>query len=277
MKCRVPCAAGLGLRAPHVAHVLARTPSTAWFEVHSENYFAEGGRAARTLDAIRERYAVSLHGVGLALGSAEPLDRAHLARLQRLVERVRPGLVSEHLSWGRIPGRHLNDLLPMPYTEEALDHVAQRVNLVQDALGRRILVENVSSYYRFPESTIDEARFLVALAERTSCRLLLDVNNAHVNAVNHGLDAPAFIDAIPAGLVAEIHLAGHEARGDLLIDTHGTHVAPEVWRLYERAVARFGPQPTLIEWDTDIPAFEVLEAEAARAQSILDRRHALAA
>lgn len=258
-------------------HVLANRPATAWFEVHSENWFAEGGAAARTIDAIRERHALSLHGVGLALGSAAPLDRAHLAKLRRLVDRVRPGLVSEHLSWGRIPDRHFNDLLPMPYTEEALDHMVRRVDRVQDALGRRILVENVSSYYRFAESTIDEARFLVALAERSSCRLLLDVNNVHVNAVNHGFEAAAFIDAIPAGLVAEIHLAGHEVRGSMLIDTHGTHVAPEVWALYEHAVARLGAQPTLIEWDTDIPSFATLEAEAARAQSILDHRHALAA
>lgn len=277
MKCRIPPAAGIGLRAPHVEHVLETLPPTAWFEVHSENYFAEGGYAARTIEAIRDRYALSLHGVGLALGSAEPLDRAHLAKLRHLVDRLRPGLVSEHLAWGRVPGRHLNDLLPMPFTEEALEHVAQRVVAVQDVLGRRILVENVSSYYRFPESTIPEAEFLVALAERASCRLLLDVNNVFVNAANHGLDAAAYIDAIPAGLVAEIHLAGFEARGELLVDTHGRPVDGAVWSLFERAIARFGPQPTLIEWDTDIPAFEVLEREAARAQAVLGRRHVLAA
>src|SRR4051812_40833584 len=201
MTCRIPPAAGLGLRSPHVPRVLAESPPVAWFEVHAENYFGDGGPALRALDRIRERYAVSLHGVGLSLASTDPLDRRHLGKLKRLLQRLQPGLVSEHLSWGGVRGRHFNDLLPMPFTEEALEHVCARVSDVQDALGQRILVENISSYYRFPESHIAEQDFLVSLAERTSCRLLLDVNNVYVTARNHGLDAEAFIDAIPPALV----------------------------------------------------------------------------
>lgn len=277
MRCKVPAAAGIGLRAPHVRHVLATEPAVPWFEVHSENYFADGGEAIRDLERIRERYAVALHGVGLSLGSTDPLDRGHLARLKALVKRIRPGMVSEHLSWGSLRGRHFNDLLPLPYTEESLRHVALRVDQVQEALGQRILVENISAYHRFPESTIGEADFLVALAERTSCRLLLDVNNLHVSEHNVGLDAQGFIERVPCGLVAEVHLAGHEARDDMLVDTHGTPVSERVWQLFERVAERFGPLPTLIEWDNDLPAFAALQAEAARAQAVLERDDAVAA
>jgi hypothetical protein len=273
----LPVAAGIGLRAPHVAHVLATRPAVAWFEVHSENYFADGGPALAALDRIRADYPLSLHGVGMSLGSADPLDATHLAKLRRLIARVEPAAVSEHLCWSGIGGRHLNDLLPLPYTDEALDHVCTRVAQVQDALGRELLVENVSSYLAFADATIPEWEFVAAVARRTGCRLLCDVNNIHVNAMNHGFDADAYLAALPPAAIGEIHLAGFDASGPCLIDTHGAPVAPEVWALYARAIARFGPLPTLIEWDTDIPAFAVLEREAATAQSVLEARDAVAA
>lgn len=268
---RIPAAAGIGLRAAHVREVLATRPATAWFEVHSENYFADGGPALVALDRIRADYPLSLHGVGLSLGSTDPLDRAHLAKLKRLIARVQPGLVSEHLCWSAVAGRHYNDLFPLPYTGEALDHAAARIGQVQDALGCELLVENVSSYLAFADATIPEWEFVATLARRTGCRLLLDVNNVHVNAVNHGFDADAYIAALPAAAVAEYHLAGFEITAAGLVDTHGAPVAADVWRLYERTVARLGARPTLIEWDMAIPAFAVLEAEAATAQRHLDR------
>lgn len=268
---------GIGLRAPHVRHVLSERPPVAWFEAHSENYFADGGGALAALDRIRGDYPVSLHGVGMSLGSTDPLDRAHLAKLSRLVARIEPILVSEHLCWSGVGGRHFNDLLPLPYTEEALDHVCARVTLAQELLGRELLVENVSSYVAFADATIPEWEFVAEVARRTGCRLLLDVNNVHVNAVNHGFDADRYLAAIPAAAVGEIHLAGFETTRAGLIDTHGAPVAPEVWALYRRAIARFGARPTLIEWDVDLPPFAVLQREAATAQSILDGPHALAA
>ncbi|MEP7180554.1 MAG: DUF692 domain-containing protein [Betaproteobacteria bacterium] len=273
----LPAAAGIGLRAPHVGHVLATRPQVAWFEVHSENYYADGGPALAALDRIRADYPLSLHGVGMSLGSTDPLDRGHLAKLKRLIARVDPAAVSEHLCWSGVAARHLNDLLPLPYTEEALDHVCARVGEVQDALGRELMVENVSSYLAFADATIPEWEFVAAVARRTGCKLLCDVNNIHINAVNHGFDADAYLAALPPAAIAEIHLAGFDASGPCLIDTHGAPVAPEVWALYARAIARFGPQPTLIEWDTDIPAFAVLEREAATAQSMLEARDAVAA
>ena len=275
----LPVAAGIGLRAPHVARVLAERPAVAWFEVHSENYFADGGAALEALLAIRRDYPVSLHGVGLSLGSPGPLDRGHLAKLRRLVDLVEPAAVSEHLCWSRLGRRHFNELLPLPYTVQALRCLARHIGEAQDALGRELLVENVSSYHAFEESTAAEGEFVAAVADRAGCRLLVDVNNVHVNAANHGLDPLAFLDAIPASRVAEIHLAGHDASGPVLVDTHGAPVAPAVWSLYEAALARFGPVPTLIEWDNDIPALEVLAGEAATAQRTLERfRHdALAA
>ena len=267
-------AAGLGLRTPHVRQVLAERPPVGWFEVHSENYYADGGPALAALDRVRADYPLSLHGVGMSLGSADRLDRGHLAKLRRLVERTDPALVSEHLCWSAIDGRHLNDLLPLPYTEEALALVAARVAQIQDALGRELLVENISSYVAFADSTIPEWEFVAALARQSGCRLLLDVNNVYVNAINHGFDPDDYVAAIPGEAVAEIHLAGFDATGPCLLDTHGTRVAPEVWALFERTIARFGPRPTLIEWDIDIPAFSVLQEEAATAQSILDQSDA---
>ena len=277
MNLRLPNSAGIGLRAPHVAHVLAAHPSVPWFEVLSENYFADGGPALAALDRIRTDYPISLHGVGLSLGTTDALDTAHLAKLSRLVDRIQPARVSEHLCWSSVNGRHFNDLLPLPYTREALDHVCARVSAVQECLGREILVENVSSYVTFPESTMMESEFVVEVAVRSGCSLLVDVNNIYVNARNHGIDAEAYLAAIPPALVAEIHLAGFDASGPCLIDTHGAPVAPEVWALYERALRRFGRVPTLIEWDSHIPEFAVLQSEAAIAQSYLEAELAVAA
>ena len=272
----LPAAAGIGLRTLHLRQVQAERPRVAWFEVHSENYFAEGGPAPATLDRIRNDYPLSLHGVGMSLGSTDPLDREHLEKLRRLIVRTEPAVVSEHLCWSSVGGRHLNDLLPLPYTQEALVHVASRVAEVQETLGRELAVENVSSYLAFAEATIPEWEFVAAVARRTGCKLLLDINNIHVNATNHGFSAETYLEAIPPDAIVEIHLAGFDASGPCLIDTHGARVAPEVWELYRATIARFGPRPTLIEWDVDIPAFEVLEEEAATAQSILEASHVLA-
>jgi uncharacterized protein (UPF0276 family) len=247
-----------------------------WFEVHSENYFVDGGPALAALEAIRADYPVALHGVGLSLGSADALDLEHLGRLERLAARIEPAAVSEHLCWGRIDGRHLNDLLPLPFTEEALSLVAERVDAVQSALGRTLLVENIAAYLRFEADAIAEWDFVAALAQRSGCKILLDVNNVYVNAVNHGFDALDYLRAIPADAVAEIHLAGFDDTGECLIDTHGTRVAPPVWDLYRATIERFGARPTLVEWDTDLPAFEVLQEEAAVAQSVLEQTCAAA-
>lgn len=272
----IPCAAGVGLRAPHYMDVLSTQPRMGWFEVHSENYFGAGGQPLHYLERIRSLYPMSLHGVGLSLGSADALDKEHLRKLKSLVRRVDPCLVSEHLSWGAIAGRHLNDLLPLPYTEEALCIVCAHVAEVQDFLGRQILVENISAYLQFRHSTIPEADFIVELLACTGCGLLLDVNNLYVNAVNHGVDALAYLRKIPVGAVKEIHLAGFDRAGGLLIDTHGKRVAQPVWELYRQAIDRFGPVPTLIEWDTDIPPFPVLQEEAGKAQQVLEACHAAA-
>jgi uncharacterized protein (UPF0276 family) len=260
---------GLGLRAPHVAEVIVTRPAVGWWEIHAENYLG-GGPALRQLDAIRRDYSVAVHGVGLSLGSAEGLDERHLARLRALVARVEPALVSEHLSWSIAGGAYLNHLLPLPYTEESLALICRHVEQTQAALGRRLLIENPSSYLRFRHSPIPEPDFLAELARRTGCGLLCDVNNVYVSTANFGLDAVGYLDAIPPAAVGEIHLAGH-ARNDadgrtVLIDDHGSRVAPAVWALYEWALTRFGPVPTLIEWDTDIPALAVLLDEAALAE-----------
>ena len=268
----LPHVAGIGLRAPHVARVVAERPAIGWFEAHSENYFVDGGPALAALEAIRADYPIALHGVGLSLGSADALDAGHLAQLKRLVARIDPAAVSEHLCWGRIDGRHLNDLLPLPLTEEALALVCNRVDAVQAALGRPLLVENVSAYLRFQSDTIAEWDFVAAVAQRTGCKLLFDVNNVYVNAVNHGFDPLLYLRAIPGDAVAEIHLAGFDASGPCLIDTHGARVAPPVWALYRATIERFGPKPTLIEWDTDLPALEILQDEAAIAQAIILER-----
>jgi uncharacterized protein len=277
----VPARAGIGLRAEHHAAVLEELPAVGWLEVHSENHFAPAGAAHRALDRIREHYPISLHGVGLSLGSTDAMDREHLAQLRLAIERYQPALVSEHLCWGSVGGRHTNDLLPLPYTEEALRHLVSRVREAQDALGHQLLIENVSSYLAFCDSALTEWVFLAALAGESGCGILLDVNNIYVSAFNHGFDAREYITALPAAAVQEIHLAGHSSRNldghDLLIDTHDTRVAPGVWALYEAAVARFGRVPTLIEWDTDLPALEVLVAEAHQADRLAGEALAVAA
>lgn len=272
----LPPVAGIGLRAPHVARMQAECPRLGWLEVHSENYFVDGGPALAALEALRTDYAISLHGVGLSLGSADALDGAHLRQLRRLAERIDPVLISEHLCWGRIGGRHLNDLLPLPLTQDALALCCQRIHAAQDALGRGLLIENVSTYLRFESDVMTEWDFVACVVERTGCGLLLDVNNIYVNATNHGFDPHEYLEAMPAAAIAEIHLAGFDARGPCLIDTHNARVAPSVWALYRAAIERFGAKPTLIEWDADLPELEVLLEEAAVAQSILEESHALA-
>ena len=277
MSATIPARAGLGLRTPHYREILATRPDVGWFEVHSENYFGDGGQPLWFLGQIRERYPVSLHGVGLSLGRADRLDAVHLRKLRSLADRVEPGLVSEHLCWGAIGGSHLNDLLPLPYTEEALQLVCRHVDEAQAFLGRRILIENISSYLQFSHSTISEWDFLAALAARTGCGILLDVNNIYVSACNHRFDPTLYLDSIAVDTVKEIHLAGFERHGDMLIDTHGTRVSEAVWRLYHAAIQRFPQVPTLIEWDTDIPPLSVLIDEASRADHIAGVRHAIAA
>jgi uncharacterized protein (UPF0276 family) len=271
-------AVGLGLRAPHIRHVLDTRPTVPWFEVHSENYFVDGGPALAALTRVRSTYPVALHGVGMSIASTDSLDRAHLAKLSRLIDRIDPWLVSEHLCFSGADGRSLNDLLPIPYTMEALSHVCARIDEVQHRLRRPIAIENISAYVAFPESEMAECEFVAAVVNRTGCRLLLDVNNVYVNAANHRFDPYAYIDAMPGGAIVEYHLAGFDATDMCLIDTHGAPVADDVWKLYGYTLERFGPRPTLIEWDTDLPAFAVLEAEAKKAQRVLEMRgtHAVA-
>ena len=263
--------AGVGLRAPHYRAFLDEAPRTDWVEVHSENFFGAGGYDLHVLDRVRERYPVSLHGVGLSLGAAasdaeDARFLRHLAKLAALCERVEPARVSEHLCWGALDGRHFNDLLPLPYTRDALARVAQRVQQAQDAVKRPLLVENVSAYVAFDADEMTEFDFLAALVEVSGCRALFDVNNLYVNATNFGFDAAAAIARVPAGAVDEIHLAGHLVTAAALVDDHGSRVAPAVWTLYERALARFGAVPTLVEWDTDVPELPVLLAEADAAR-----------
>ena len=269
----VPASAGIGLRFPHHRAVLEERPPAAWFEVHPENYMG-GGTPLKYLDAIRRDYPLSLHGVGLSLGSADSLDERHLFRLRRLAERVEPGLVSEHLSWSATGGTHFADLLPLPLTEEALGAVCRNVEVAQDFLGRRILVENASTYLRYRHSTIPEWEFIAAVAARTGCAILCDVNNIFVSACNHGFDARRYLRSLPAERIGEIHLAGHKLREfddgrSIRIDDHGSRVCKQVWELYAEAVTLFGRVPTLIEWDTDVPPLAVLLEEAAQAQSIM--------
>ncbi|MEW5754736.1 MAG: DUF692 domain-containing protein [Pseudomonadota bacterium] len=270
----IPAQAGIGLRAEHYHEVVETKPAIAWFEAHSENYFGAGGRPLYFLERVRADYPVSLHGVGLSLGSADALNLRHLEKLRDLIQRIEPGLVSEHLSWGSVGGRYLNDLLPLPYTDETLRHLIERVQQVQEFLGRQILIENISCYLEYEDTTLAEPQFLAELARRSGCALLLDVNNVYVNAVNHRFDPFGYVAAIPADLVQEIHLAGHTRRqledGAILIDTHDQLVTPAVWELYRAAVARLGRIPTLIEWDSDLPALEVLLAEAAHAEQVME-------
>lgn len=267
----VPASIGVGLRAPHIGEIIATRPAIAWFEVHAENYMG-GGPALAQLHAIRRDYPLSLHGVGLSLGTAEGLDSHHLRRLKALIDVTEPMLVSEHLAWSVTDGVYLSDLLPVPYTEESLETVAGSVARAQETLGCRLLVENPSSYLRFRHSTIPEPEFLAELVRRTGCGLLCDVNNIHVTCTNLGGAPEDYLDALPAAAIGEIHLAGHSAatRGGrtLLIDDHGSPVAPSVWRLYRHALARFGLVPSLVEWDKTLPALAVLLEEARCAERL---------
>ena len=261
----IPAVAGIGLRGPHIAEILATRPALGWCEVHPENYMS-GGPALSRLQAIRREYPISLHGVGLSLGSAEGLDLQHLARLEVLAEQIEPGLVSEHLAWSVTDGTYLNDLLPLPYTEECLEIFCRNVHTMQETLGRSILVENPSAYLRFQHSPIPETEFLAELVRRTGCGLLCDVNNIYVTCTNFALDPIAYLEALPPAAIGEIHVAGHH-RGEcsgrvVLIDEHGSRMIPAVWTLYCHALARFGRVPTLVEWDKHIPELAVLLDEA---------------
>lgn len=277
----IPAAAGIGLRGPHHRAFLEDTPDIAWLEVHSENYMAPDSVAAAALTNIRERYPICLHGVGLSIGSTDALNTQHIARLRQLIDRIEPGIVSEHLSWSSIDGEYLHDLLPLPYTEEALRHFVSRVDAVQTALGRTIAIENVSSYLQYTHSTISEPEFLTEVAARTGCGIVLDINNVYVSASNHDFSPIDYIDAVPPIHVAEVHLAGHSQqrfRGrPVLVDTHDGPVCGQVWSLFRVAYQRLAHVPVLIEWDARLPELGVLIAEAQTAQRIMDQSDALAA
>jgi uncharacterized protein (UPF0276 family) len=269
----IPTKAGIGLRFQHHQAVVDTHPDIAWMEVHTENYMG-GGTPLRYLDAIRRDFPISLHGVGLSLGSVEGLDLAHLERIRRVAERIEPGLMSEHVAWSVVAGNYLADLLPLPMTEEALDVVCRHVDQTQSYLKRRILVENPSSYLTFDHSTIAEWEFIAAVAERTGCGILCDVNNIYVSAHNHGWNASTYLAALSPAAIGEIHLAGHAVRpladgSTVRIDDHGSRVIEAVWALYEEALDRFGPVPTLIEWDANVPPLDVLLGEAEHAGTLL--------
>lgn len=256
---------GLGLRREHYRHVIEAKPHVRpkvdWFEVISENFMVPGGNPRRVLEAVRREYPVVLHGVSLSIASTEPLDEQYLTELAALAHDIEPAWISDHLCWGTAHGINAHDLLPVPYTEEALRHVVERVTAVQDRLGRRILLENPSSYLRFRGDDMPEHTFLAELARRADCGILLDVNNVYVSAHNHGFDPHTYLAALPPERIGQIHLAGHSEEGALLIDTHDGYVRREVWELFADAVRRFGVRPTMIEWDQHVPAFEELEGE----------------
>lgn len=270
----VPPRAGVGLKPAHYAAILASDPDVGWFEIHAENYMGAGGPPHRYLTAIRERYPLSLHGVGLSIGAAKPLDKDHLQRLRALNQRYQPGLFSEHLAWSSHDTTFLGDLLPVPYNAETLARVADHIDEVQETVGRRMLLENPSTYVAFVESTMSETDFLAEVVRRTGCGLLLDVNNIHVSATNQHYDPLAYLEAFPVAHVGEIHLAGYAPATDdhgepLLIDAHDRPIDPVVLRLYERAIALTGPLPTLVEWDNDVPDWPTLLAEANRVEAVL--------
>jgi hypothetical protein len=270
----IPPRAGVGLKARHCETILETKPDVGWFEIHAENYMGAGGPPHRQLERIRADYPVSLHGVGLSIGADRPLDEAHLARLKDLDRRYQPGLFSEHLAWSTHDGIYFNDLLPVPYTDEALDRVCDHVNRVQEVLGRRMLLENPSTYVSFETSTMSEIAFLEAVVARTGCGLLLDVNNVYVSATNQGASPEAYLAAFPVAHVGEIHMGGHaededDAGARLLIDAHDRAVDDAVWALYRATIGRTGAMPTLIEWDNDVPAWETLLDQARDADAIM--------
>jgi uncharacterized protein (UPF0276 family) len=265
---RPPLGHGVGLRPKHFARWLSERPLVDWVEATSENYLGLGGRPYAVLEKVRRDLPVVLHGVSLSIGATEPLDDRYLASLRRLADRIEPALVTDHLCWGRHGGRYVHDLWPLPYTEEAVTHVVERVGRVQELLGRRIALENVSSYVAYRASTMAEWELLAAVAERADCGILLDVNNVHVSAYNHGFDPHAYLAGLPGDRVVQVHLAGHEDKGAYLLDSHDAAVPPPVWDLYREAVTRFGRVPTLVEWDDRIPELEVLVGESRKAAAI---------
>jgi uncharacterized protein len=264
---------GIGLRTPHYSEFLEKRPGVAWLEVHSENYFGEGGKSLYFLEKIRRDYPVSLHGVSLSLGSADELNWQHVKKIRDLITRIDPCLISDHLSWSSINGRYLHDLLPLPYTDEALTHVVRRIQQIQDYLKRQLLIENISSYVHYQNSTMTEWDFLKEVAIKSGCGILLDINNIYVNATNLGFNPHTYVSAIPAKLVQELHLAGFTTtvidEKEVLIDTHNRPVVPAVWDLYRNAIRHLGAKPTIIEWDSDLPALETLYLEAYRAEHIM--------
>ena len=273
----MPSCAGVGLKPEHYRDILDASPDIGWFEIHAENYMGDGGPPHAYLTAVRERYPLSLHGVGLSIGGAGPLDKDHLARLKDLADRYQPALFSEHLAWSSHDTIYLNDLLPLPFTEETLATVCAHIDEAQEVLQRQMLLENPTTYVAFAETSMSEAEFLSEVVRRTGCGLLLDVNNVFVQATNHGFAAETYLDNFPVEHVGEIHLGGHAEDSDddgeaLLIDDHGREVADPVWALYARALSRTGPKPTLIEWDNDVPSWPVLFAEAKRADAVIAER-----
>jgi uncharacterized protein (UPF0276 family) len=261
---------GVGLRSPHIGHVVRERPKMDWFEIISENFFADGGVALAQLEAVRAHYRLIPHGVSLSIGGTDGLDEDHLARLRRLVRRLDAPWCSDHLCWTGASGLDVHDLLPVPYTRETLAHVAERVRRVQGEIEAPFALENASSYMEYRESTMTEHEFLAELSERADCGILLDVNNVFVSAYNHGFDANEYIDAIPVDRVVQMHLAGHTDKGTHLLDTHSDHVRDEVWQLYRRAVRRFGAVSTLVEWDENIPSWDVLAGEGQTARTARD-------
>ena len=261
---------GVGLRRQHYNHVLETRPKVDWFEIISENFMVAGGRALEVLAGVRANYPIAMHGVSMSIGSADPLDRSYLRQLRDLARRFDPAWISDHLCWTGVGGRNLHDLLPLPYTEEALRHVVARIREVQDALERPILIENVSSYMAFADSTMSEWEFISAIANEADCGILLDINNIFVSAFNHSFDANEYIDAMPADRVVQYHLAGHSDHGAYLLDTHDHPVRDEVWALYERAARRFGAVSAIVEWDDNIPEFAKLAETADRARDIFN-------
>jgi len=272
---------GIGLRAEHYCDIIKTHPKIGWFEVHSENYFGKGGKPLHFLEKISQDYPLSLHGVGLSLGSADDLNVEHLNHLKKLTDRFTPLFVSEHLSWSSIDGCYLNDLLPLPYTEEALHVVSRHINEVQEYLNRQILIENISSYFQFAHSIIPEYEFITAVVQQTGCGILLDVNNLYVNSINHGWDTNIYLQNVSTDFVYEIHLAGFTknefADGAILIDTHNQFISNDVWELYQQTLQCMGPKPTLIEWDKDLPGLPVLLHEARKASHILENINAVIA
>ena len=270
----LPACAGVGFKAEHASDILGGKASVGWFEIHPENYMVAGGPRLAMLADVCAQYPVSMHGVGLSLGGGDPLDARHLADLKRLVDRFNPAMVSEHIAWSSHEGLYMADLLPTPMTKTSLDQLVAAIDTVQSHIARRILIENPTSYLPLPQNSISELDFIIEAARRSGCGLLIDVNNIYISAHNLGFDAEAFVDGIPADLVGEIHLAGHERdandQDSILIDTHSRPVADPVWALFDRLIARIGPKPTLIEWDNDVPSWPVLQHEAALADTRLN-------